>query len=148
MVIIILGVENKSINTIEKLLYSSISRMKRLLYKNGTYYISDDTKDPQGKSRIIKYTASATNMPHKHFNDYIVVYGRSTCPYCIKTIELLKKYTKSLFVEIDVEPLNLFGKANLLKILKPEIGEHSTVPIVFDKGKFIGGASDVETHFK
>ena len=122
--------------------------MKRLLYKNGTYYMSDDVNEPQGKSRILKYTASANNMPHKHFSSYVVVYGRSTCPYCIKTIELLKKYPKSLFVEIDSEPMKLFGKSNLLEILKAEIGGHSTVPIVFDKGKFVGGASDAETHFK
>lgn len=122
--------------------------MKRLLYKNGTYYMSDDVNEPQGKSRILKYTASASDMPHKHFSSYVVVYGRSTCPYCIKTIELLKKYPKSLFVEIDSEPMKLFGKSNLLEILKAEIGEHSTVPIVFDKGKFVGGASDAETHFK
>lgn len=122
--------------------------MKRLLYKNNTYYISDDTKDPKGKSHILKYTPTASNMPHKHFSNYVVVYGRSTCPYCIKTIELLKKNPKSLFVEIDTEPMKLFGKSNLLEILKSEIGSHSTVPIVFDKGKFIGGASDAETHFK
>ena len=110
--------------------------------------MSDDVNESQGKSHILKYTASANNMPHKHFSSYVVVYGRSTCPYCIKTIELLKKYPKSLFVEIDSEPTKLFGKSNLLEILKAEIGEHSTVPIVFDKGKFVGGASDAETHFK
>jgi glutaredoxin len=121
--------------------------MKRLIYKNNTYYISDDTSDSKGKTRILKYNASTDNMPHKHFSNYIVVYGRSTCPYCIKTIELLKKYPKSLFVEIDTEPQTLFGKSNLLNILKSEINGHTTVPIVFDKGKFIGGASDAEKHF-
>jgi glutaredoxin len=122
--------------------------MKRLIYKNDTYYISDDTKDPKGKSNILKYTATINNMPHKHFSNYVVVYGRNTCPYCIKTIELLKTYPKTLFVEIDTEPLKLFKKNNLLEILKSDIGSHSTVPIVFDKGKFIGGASDAEIHFK
>jgi glutaredoxin len=121
--------------------------MKRLIYKNNIYYISDDTKDSKGKSNILKYNATINNMPHKHFSNYIVIYGRSTCPYCIKTIELLKKYPKLLFIEIDTEPLTLFGKSNLLEILKSEIGEHYTVPIVFDKNKFIGGASDAEKHF-
>ncbi len=109
--------------------------------------MSDDIGDNKGKTRITKYKASQDNMPHKNFANYIVIYGRSTCPYCIKTIELLKNKPKVLFVEIDTEPINLFGKQNLLEILKSEIGNHSTVPIVFDKGKFIGGASDAEKHF-
>lgn len=122
--------------------------MKKLIYKTGTYYISDDINDPKGKSRIQKYIATPTDMPHKHYNNYVVVYGRSTCPYCIKTIEILKNHPKSLFVEIDTEPDKLFGKANLLEILKAEIDGHSTVPIVFDNGKFIGGSSEAEKHFK
>lgn len=121
--------------------------MKRLIFKNDTYYLTDDINEPKGKTRILKYIPSKTNMPHTHFSSYIVVYGRSTCPYCIKTIELLKKYPKSLFVEIDTEPHELFTKPNLLAILNPEINGHSTVPIVFDKGKFIGGASEAEKHF-
>jgi glutaredoxin len=121
--------------------------MKNLIYKNETYYISDDTSDTKGKTRILKYKASPEEMPHKHFSKYIIIYGRHTCPYCIKTIELLKKYPKVLFIEIDTEPNILFSKKNLLNILKPEIKEHTTVPIVFDKGKFIGGASDAETYF-
>ena len=121
--------------------------MKKLIYKNDTYYISDDISEPKGKSRILKYKPTHKDMPHKHFSKYIVVYGRHTCPYCIKTVELLKKYPKALFVEIDVEPIDLFGKQNLLEILKLEIGEHSTVPLVFDKGAFVGGARDAEKHF-
>ena len=121
--------------------------MKRLIYKNNVYYISDDISDSNGKTRILKYKACAKNMPDKHFSKYIIIYGRNTCPYCIKTVELLKKYPKVLFIEIDTEPNELFGKNNLLEILKSEIKEHTTVPIVFDKGKFIGGASDAETYF-
>jgi glutaredoxin len=121
--------------------------MKKLIYKNDIYYISDDVSDTKGKSRILKYKPTSDEMPHKHFSKYIVIYGRHTCPYCIKTIELLKKHSKVLFVEIDVEPTQLFAKQHLLEILKAEIGGHSTVPIVFDKGVFIGGASDVEKHF-
>ena len=122
--------------------------MKKLIYKEDTYYISDDSNDPKGKTRILKYKATNTNMPHQHFKDYVVVYGRPTCPYCIKTFELLKnKNRKYLFVEIDIEPMKLFSKSNLLEILKSEIKGQTTVPIVFDKGKFVGGASDSEKYF-
>jgi glutaredoxin len=121
--------------------------MKKLIYKDNTYYLSDNIGEKKGKTRILKYTATAKEMPHKHFSNYIVVYGRSTCPYCIKTMDILKTNTKAIFVEIDTEPDNLFGKANLLEILHAEIGDHSTVPIVFDKGVFIGGASDAEKKY-
>jgi glutaredoxin len=121
--------------------------MKKLIYKNATYYISDDASEPKGKTYILKYIANKDNMPHKHFADYIVVYGRKSCPYCIKTIDILKPHTQSLFVEIDTEPNELFTKQNLLNTLQIDIKGHSTVPIVFDKCKFIGGASDAETYF-
>ena len=141
--------------------------MKYLIYKNNTYYLSDamntidntiansignSNSNKKGKTRILsKYIASVKDMPHKHFaKKYVVIYGRTTCPYCIKTIDLLstKKNIHILFVEIDTEPMNLFSKISLLSILKPEILTHSTVPIVFDKGKFIGGSTDAENYFK
>ena len=139
--------------------------MKYLIYKNNTYYMSDAIASPvssenntvkhtnanKGKTRILsKYSASVEDMPHKHFaKKYVVIYGRTTCPYCISTINLLSNKTNinTLFVEIDSEPHNLFSKNKLLSILKPEILNHTTVPIVFDKGKFIGGSTDAETHF-
>ena len=121
--------------------------MKKLIYKNGTYYISDDENDSRGQTRIISYKANSKDMPHKQFNDYVVVYGRNTCPYCIKTIDLLKSYPNALFVEIDTEPNELFSKSKLLNILKPDIQNHTTVPIIFDKGTFLGGASEAETYF-
>ena len=118
--------------------------MKKLLYKNGKYYLVDGFNELNAKTRMLKYKASKIDMPHKHFKKYIVIYGRSTCPYCIKMMEHVKNISKSLFVEIDVEPIELFSKSNLNKILSPEIGNHSTVPIVFIEGKFIGGLSDYE----
>ena len=142
--------------------------MKNLIYKNNAYYMSDISNTTNGKTQLLpKYIASATDMPHKHFLKYIVIYGRKTCPYCIKTINLLTNYktkqsqsqkqsqkqpkqtkqVKVLFVEIDTEPSNLFNKTNLLQLLSSEISDHTTVPIVFDKGKFIGGSSDAEKYF-
>ena len=121
--------------------------MKKLIYRNEKYYLSDDLKNKNGKTIILDYIPTKTNMPHKYFKDYIVIYGRSSCPYCIKTIEILKNIEKMIFVEIDSAPHNLFDKSALLDILHNEIGDHKTVPIVFDKGKFIGGANDAETYW-
>ena len=73
---------------------------------------------------------------------------RLTCPYCQKTFNLLeKKKRKYIFVEVDSEPSKLFQKENLLEILGDSINGQTTVPIVFDKGNFIGGASESEKHF-
>ena len=124
--------------------------MKKLIYRPDadTYYLSDDASTAKGKSRILKYKASAEEMPHTHFREYIVVYGRLTCPYCQKTFNLLeKKKRKYIFVEVDSEPSTLFEKDALLKILGDKIKGQTTVPIVFDKGKFVGGASDSEKYF-
>lgn len=125
--------------------------MKNLIYRTDSdiYYLSDETKDPKGKTRILKYKASPEEMPHTHFTEYVVVYGRMTCPYCQKTFNLLeKKKQKFIFVEVDSEPSNLFGKDALIGILGSEINGQTTVPIVFDKGKFVGGASESMEYFK
>jgi glutaredoxin len=60
---------------------------------------------------------------------------------------LQKKKRKYIFVEVDSEPSNLFGKDALLGILGTDIKGQTTVPIVFDKGKFVGGASESEKYF-
>jgi glutaredoxin len=124
--------------------------MKKLIYRQSedTYYLSDESSDPKGKTHILKYKASPEEMPHKHFREYVVVYGRLTCPYCQKTFNLLEqKKRKYIFVEVDSEPSNLFEKEALLGILGANIKGQTTVPIVFDKGKFVGGASESEKHF-
>ena len=122
--------------------------MKTLIYKNNMFYMSDPDVSVNSKTRILhKYIASNINMPHTFFSKYIVIYGRKTCPYCIKIINLLSSHKKTLFVEIDTEPHELFKKQLLLKILYPEIQNHTTVPIIFDKCKFIGGATDAEIYF-
>jgi len=122
--------------------------MKKLLYHNKNYYLSDDSSNPKGKTRILKYKAKEESMPHTHFNNYVVVYGRLTCPYCQKVFKLLEqKNKKYIFVEVDSEPSNLFQKDKLLEILGNNIKGQTTVPIVFDKGKFIGGASESEKYF-
>ena len=125
--------------------------MKKLIYRPDadTYYLSDEPSNPKGKSRILKYKASPEEMPHSHFLEYVVVYGRMTCPYCQNTFNLLeKKKRKFIFVEVDSEPSNLFAKDTLLEILGSEIKGQTTVPIIYDKGKFVGGASDSMEYFK
>ena len=56
-----------------------------------------------------------------------------------------------VFVDIEAEPSDFFSKSSLINILssneKTFKKNHSTVPIVFDKGVFIGGSDDSKKHF-
>lgn len=124
--------------------------MKKFFYKDNVFYLEDaiskssSNNNNTGKTHILRsYKMTKKNMPHKYFKDHIVIYGRYTCPYCQNTIEMLKKNTKVIFVEVDTEPMKYLGKSNLVGILNAELKGHTTVPMVFKDGKFIGGSSEV-----
>ena len=130
--------------------------MKNLIYKNEKYYLCDDIENTKGQTCVVsKYDTTSTDMPHKQFKNKIVIYARPTCPYCIGFIDYLKKnnknngyYDKLIYVEVDSNsPNNIFSKTNILKNLKPEIQNHSTVPIVFHNGTFIGGSDTSKEYF-
>ena len=122
-------------------------------------YLSDDENDANGQTRSVSgYNASTltkSNMPHQYFNKKIVIYGRYTCPYCISIVDFFKTKPllnkKMVFVDIEAEPSDFFSKSSLINILssneKTFKKNHSTVPIVFDKGVFIGGSDDSKKHF-
>ena len=132
--------------------------MKNLIYKNELFYLSDEVGKKNATTKSVSgynlNTISENNMPHKYFDNKIVIYGRSTCPYCLGILEYLKKtptlYKKVIFVEINTEPMKYFDKLNLLNILKKDKSfnkNHSTVPMVFNKGLFIGGSDDSKAFF-
>jgi glutaredoxin 3 len=67
----------------------------------------------------------------------IVVYGRDTCPFCMKVKEYLEKLAlKWEWVDTETE----HGKKRRAELKKKY--DWSTVPLVFVDGKFIGGADD------
>jgi glutaredoxin len=130
--------------------------MKNLIYKNDKFYLCDEINKKDGMTCIVsKYIASKSNMPHKQFKTKIVVYARDTCPYCVSFIEFLKKNNKNtgyydnlIYIKIDSDsPDNIFSKSNILKNLKQDIKDHSTVPMVFYKSEFIGGADTSKAYF-
>jgi glutaredoxin len=133
--------------------------MKYLIYKNDLIYLSDEDEDANGQTRSVSgynaKTLSNTNMPQQYFNKKIVIYGRNTCPYCIGILDYFKEKPllnkKVIFVDIEAEPSKFFSKSNLLNILKSNEATfkktHTTVPIVFYKGEFIGGSDDTKKYF-
>ena len=133
--------------------------MKYLIYKNDLIYLSDEDEDANGQTRSVSgynaKTLSNTNMPQQYFNKKIVIYGRNSCPYCIGILDYFKEKPllnkKVIFVDIEAEPSKFFSKSNLLNILKSNETTfkktHTTVPIVFYKGEFIGGSDDTKQYF-
>lgn len=127
--------------------------MKNLINKDGIYYLSDDTSIKDGKTRKVSgdYKLTKDNMPHIKFKNNIVIYGRYTCPYCIATVDFLKLkpdlFKKTIFIEVDMAGEPMLKKNKILDSLKTDIGSHSTVPIIFDKTKFIGGSTDAKEYF-
>jgi glutaredoxin len=133
--------------------------MKYLIYKNDLIYLSDEDEDANGQTRSVSgynaKTLSNTNMPQQYFNKKIVIYGRNSCPYCIGILDYFKEKPllnkKVIFVDIEAEPSKFFSKSNLLNILKSNEATfkktHTTVPIVFYKGEFIGGSDDTKKYF-
>ena len=133
--------------------------MKYLIYKNDLIYLSDEDGETNGQTRSVSgynaKTLSKTNMPQTYFNKKIVIYGRNTCPYCIGILEYFKKNNslnkKVVFIDIEAEPSEFFEKSKLLNILKANEKtfnkNHTTVPIVFYKGEFIGGSDDTKKYF-
>ena len=135
--------------------------MKYLIFKNDLFYLSDEENEPNGQTRSVTgynaKTISKSNMPDQYFNKKIVIYGRTTCPYCIGILDYLKKkpslYKKVIFIDIEAEPSEYFNKSNLINILKANDKtfnkkNHSTVPMVFYKGEFIGGSDDSKIYFE
>lgn len=79
------------------------------------------------------------------FNRYLV-YGRSSCPFCQKAIDLLKENNKeSVFFDFSEDPEAIEDAKNFYK--------HSTVPIILENNrssgftKFIGGYDDLVEYF-
>lgn len=91
------------------------------------------------------------NKLYKKINNdtHFVIFGKTECPYCIKTLELLKinkikyKYYPindffNLFFSVFVKLANIYPELNI-DIL------HETVPVIFYKKQFIGGYTNLKS---
>ncbi len=72
------------------------------------------------------------------------VYSKNPCPHCVRAKALLKR--KGIeFVEIDA-PTNLADMNR--RVIEVTGKPPMTVPQIFLDGEYIGGADQLEAHFK
>lgn len=78
----------------------------------------------------------------------IIIYGRSSCLYCIRAKELAEKLKNNLpfcnYKYIDIEKIKLSKESLSKKIGKPV----NTVPQIFINKKHIGGYTDFYEYIK
>ena len=88
---------------------------------------------------------------HKNEDMYIIFYT-PTCKFSINAINLLKQKNKS-FKGYNVDKIK-GGFDKLLQYLNIEkkntgyIESHKTKPVIFHKGKFIGGFTELQSYIK
>ena len=73
-----------------------------------------------------------------------MVYGRSSCPYCIKVVNKLIRNGKTFYAEM------LDDNPDRLEFIK-KMYNHPTIPVVICKDEkeiFIGGCDDTIQHLK
>ncbi|KNZ44221.1 glutaredoxin [Puccinia sorghi] len=70
----------------------------------------------------------------------VVVFSKSTCPYCVKAIQTLKDLGQSPKV-VELDEVTEGGAQH--EYLKKKTGQR-TVPAIFIKTQFIGGNSDLQ----
>ena len=66
------------------------------------------------------------------------IYIKTTCPFCLKALDLLK------LNNIDLEVFDLTDNPALRQQISQKLHGYSTVPMIFLKEKFIGGCDQLE----
>lgn len=77
----------------------------------------------------------------------LTIYGRETCPFCVKAKELANRLKADSYIEdfeyVDYQKLGI-SVPELSKIAKVEI---KTVPVVLLNDVYIGGFTDLKAKF-
>ena len=117
--------------------------MKTLLSQGSEYYLSDNITQ-----KCYPIDEKFNKLPNQIYNDQWVIYGRFTCPYCVGAVEFLKEKGHQDIVFVDITKTVGFSKNEVLQKLNNELNGQTTVPIVFHKGKFVGGFDDLKSYLK
>lgn len=84
----------------------------------------------------------AKNMPKPSDNTNWTIYGVKKCPYCVKAKELAKeKEIDHVYVNIE----KYMTKGEFKQIMANKTDNYNFVPIIFNKNKFIGGFTQMES---
>lgn len=84
-------------------------------------------------------------VPTPSDDDTWTVYGADWCGFCKGAKRFLETAQES-FVYHDVDDYHSAGWVR--KYLEPLIGDYSTVPLVFHRGEFIGGFTELKEKYK
>ena len=104
------------------------------------------------KYKIKKYSGLKKKQLIRHINRFlnqnntneknVVIYTKSTCPFCINAKLLLKK-EKIKYIEKEV-----VKNQKYLEEMKKRTHGKNTVPQIFINGKYIGGFSELQTYLE
>lgn len=87
------------------------------------------------------------NLYSKIDDDKFIIFGMSHCPYTINSVKYLKnKGINYKYYKIDKYYNDFFNLLNKLSNKYNELDidiNHKTIPIIFNKKKFIGGYSEL-----
>lgn len=138
-----------------KTLVELINNNSNLNKKTYSYCLDDNRLN---QTLVLKNYQNVIKMPNQYFyekyfnksNQIWVLYGKTSCPFCKSSIRLLSKIIKpeDEFIFIDIENTQKYNKSSVLLNLKKVIGDHNTVPIIFQNNKFIGGNSELQSYLE
>ncbi|MDP8080315.1 GrxA family glutaredoxin [Phocoenobacter skyensis] len=79
---------------------------------------------------------------------FVEIYGRLTCPYCLRAILLAKKMKKQLD-NFDFKFINMTAENISKSDLEPRVGKTvATVPQIFADNEHIGGCTEFQAFAK
>ena len=95
--------------------------------------------------KIDKYNKKILDNKEK---DFFIVFYKKGCPYCKGAMELFRRNKKSFKGYVVKDTNKILKKLIELKDLTGFNEDHTTVPIIFRKGKFIGGFDNLKEYMK
>ena len=114
--------------------------MKKYVCNESACYLDTGTQSIPTKN-------DSTDFPFPSQYGGWVIYGADWCRYCKNAMIFLTK-NRASFIYYDVNCISVGGTQNLIHNLKPFIGTHNTIPIIFYNDVFIGGYTELLDKFK
>lgn len=79
---------------------------------------------------------------------FVEIFGRLTCPYCVRAKALAEKM-KAELADFDFEFVDMIAKGISKEDLEPRVGKPvATVPQIFFDNQHIGGCTDFQAFVK